>query len=283
MEYIINPKTSKRHSIFTKIGKKILKKYILTFKNGGVENENKNIHNSLLVLNIHKKYYINLNDKIGTGVYGVLNNPNLVCKIGKISNKEIEIQKKASKLGISPAIIDFGEYNGKPFIIMEKIEGKTVSNLYDNKIKSVEDLKKELNPIFKILNTSNICHSDLFGDNIIFGRNLNEPKTEPERYWIIDWGESWIKDPKTNTTIIPCPDNKKLHKSNCPKHCLFSPAIGIMGIKGFGTCYTKKCDDNYLKAHPSSIDSDGNEDINWTINITDESDDANSLEVLPKQ
>ena len=281
LQYIIDPKTNTKHSIYSTTGKLLLKKYISTFTNGGMENED-----TQMLINepiLHKKYNIDLNNKIGKGVYAVIDNPNLVCKIGNVTNNEVEIQNKASKLGISPAIIDFGKYNGEHFVIMEKIEGRTVSNLYDKKIKSVVDLKKELYPIYKILNASDICHYDLYGDNIILGRNLNKSKTEPERYWIIDWGQSWVKDPKTNTTIIPCPHNKKVHKSKCPEHCLFSPGIGIDSIKGNGTCYNKICNDNYLDAHPSSRDSKGKEDISWKINITDKSSDAKRLEVLPRQ
>ena len=58
---------------------------------------------------LHKKgINIDLNDKISE-VYAVIDNPNLVCKIGNVTNNEVEIQNKASKLGISPAIIDFGK------------------------------------------------------------------------------------------------------------------------------------------------------------------------------
>ena len=71
-------------------------------------------------------------------IYSVKNDPTLFVKIVELENidthisvlNEIKLQQMASKLGISPKIIDYYIKDNIMYIIMEKVNGKTIYDIY---------------------------------------------------------------------------------------------------------------------------------------------------------
>jgi serine/threonine protein kinase len=81
-------------------------------------------------------------------IFSVKNKPNLFVKIIEINNdidcnlsvlKEIKFQQIANKYNISPKIIDYYEKEGVIYIIMEKVNGKTIYDIYGDDSNNVPD------------------------------------------------------------------------------------------------------------------------------------------------
>jgi serine/threonine protein kinase len=80
-------------------------------------------------------------------IYNVKNDPKLFVKIIELNNidkyisvlNEIKLQQKANEYNLSPKILDYYIKDNVIFIIMEKIDGKTIYDIYGD---SLDDIPK---------------------------------------------------------------------------------------------------------------------------------------------
>jgi serine/threonine protein kinase len=147
-------------------------------------------------------------------VYDMGEDSPYILKVGDIPEDEISIQKsvynRTYPQHLTPNIVQEGTIidNSVPskYIIMDKIVGKTLNELYesiknklpksgDEKITSTNNLKdyfkKEIKEsILSSLSEIKICHNDVHDKNIIYGYNMAETDRK-YRWYIIDWGQAW--------------------------------------------------------------------------------------------
>lgn len=105
-----------------------------------------------------------LAEHIGHGSYGCVARAydkqlrkDVAIKFGSISDKEIEYQKKAAELGISPAIIA----KDKDYFVMDYISGKLLGD-----VTITPTIKHDLGCLGHLLDETGVSHRDLHGSNI---------------------------------------------------------------------------------------------------------------------
>lgn len=99
---------------------------------------------------------------------------------------EAKLLKKASKLGISPKIIEFNKE--KRYIIMELLNKSLFDHLKDNSGKMSPEIQKQIIEIVNTLNKAGIAHGDPSPLNFMF---------KGTKLYIIDYGFSSVADKKT--------------------------------------------------------------------------------------
>jgi len=96
---------------------------------------------------------------------------------------EIDMMKKAQKLGISPIVYSSNIKVERPFIVMEQL-GKTLFECMNKKDKVELSLRhqKQIISILETLDENRIFHGDISPLNFMKG------KDDPSRMYIIDFG-----------------------------------------------------------------------------------------------
>jgi predicted Ser/Thr protein kinase len=115
---------------------------------------------------------------IGAGAYGrVYVKGNVAVKVGRISEREINMGLEASELGIGPKILGYSRGEGlyQGVIIMERIRGVTMGEFEEgDKIYSRDMKSKVAQSLYenqKTMHLAGIAHRDLHEQNMIVSPN----------------------------------------------------------------------------------------------------------------
>jgi serine/threonine protein kinase len=260
MNFIVDPNTLISYHINSYNGLHILKNYVKLYQTGGSSesaNDDAEIFSDEEIIEVMKS------EPIGAGENGkVYDMEKYILKVGHITHREIEIQKYVyNKTKLTPNIVQYGEVNIirngniKPimYIIMDKIVGQTLNDIYESKkktdslsdeeqLKFKQSLKDQvIKSISKLLKIK-ICHADITGNNIMFGYNMGDPDMK-KQWFIIDWGQSWIM----NSEII-CEDITEADKHKCGlqgeyQHCRLANALWEPGK----VCSSHTCIDDDIE------------------------------------
>lgn len=105
-----------------------------------------------------------LAEQIGQGSFGCVAHAydehlkaDVAIKFGSISGKEVKYQKKAAKLGISPAVVA----EGKNYFVMDYVPGKILGD-----VTITPTIKHDLGCLGHLLDETHISHKDLHRKNI---------------------------------------------------------------------------------------------------------------------
>lgn len=93
--------------------------------------------------------------------------------------KEVSLQKKCARLGISPRIIDYD--SDKKYIVMEKMDVHLAQIIFDKHGMLSESQQMQLIHIFKMLDTAGVFHGDANPMNYML---------KNKKMYIIDFGYS---------------------------------------------------------------------------------------------
>jgi Kae1-associated kinase Bud32 len=129
-------------------------------------------------------------------VYGIYSDSYKFVKI--ITDKtrqecllEVKLQKQAKNLGINcPIIYDYYWYGGVFYIIMEKVQGKTIKDLYSKNVKKVpKKVMSKIREIVDYLYENGIEYVDVTSVNFMI--------TKDNQIMVIDFGHAYYSDGKT--------------------------------------------------------------------------------------
>jgi len=144
------------------------------------------------------QYMVNL-EPIGKGVYGIVYLAYDKSKKRRVAIKELEDLERATheayvmkQCGISkflPTFYDFFNNNGKAYIVMEYIEGKTFGENFDSYGKK-RDEKLSVQITINILEGLKIFHKTGFYHDDIKPKNVMIHNDDPETVKIIDFNSS---------------------------------------------------------------------------------------------
>lgn len=128
---------------------------------------------------------IKLSDK--KPIYIIKNKPSILVKIiddspEKIEN-ELDLQKRASKLNIAPKIIDNYYHDHKMYVLMERINGVTIADMYGEEKKDIpKKIWNEIHDIIEKLYYVGIQYVDITPYNFMIDSN--------EKIKVIDFGHA---------------------------------------------------------------------------------------------
>lgn len=120
-------------------------------------------------------------------IYYIINKPNILVKIiddspEKIEN-ELDLQKMASKLNVAPKIIDNYYHEHKMYVLMEKINGMTLADIYGEDKKDIpKKIWNEIHNIIEKLYYSGIQYVDITPYNFMVDSN--------GKVFVIDFGHA---------------------------------------------------------------------------------------------
>lgn len=138
-----------------------------------------------MYLPIYDKKLIQISDS--KPIYIIENDPHILVKIADYSDKiinEIKIQKKASNYVKCAKIINIIIENDKLYLLMEKIEGKTIYELFGTNPENIpNNIWKKIHKIISLLYYNNIHYIDISPYNFIV--------TEKDEIYIIDFGDAY--------------------------------------------------------------------------------------------
>lgn len=108
--------------------------------------------------------------------------------------KEIDFQRRAAEIGVSPRVMDFSEGTAKepPFFIMEKLDStlpdviKAQGGLYLTQLQAIQRLYEKLDNVRILHNDANL-------------HNIMVRKRPREQWFIVDFGKS--KEGKKNISM----------------------------------------------------------------------------------
>ena len=124
------------------------------------------------------------NDKL---IYIIKDEPNILVKVSLHNDKlikEINLQIKAHSYVPCPNIIDTIVNEGHIYILMEKLEAKTIYDLYGSNPKDVPDkIWKEIHKIISKLYYHDIHYVDISSFNFMVDKN--------DKVYIIDFGDAY--------------------------------------------------------------------------------------------
>lgn len=135
-----------------------------------------------MLLPYMNKELIKISDK--KEIYVVYDEPILV-KVGdhKLIN-EFHLQSEACKITNCPKVMSLIEADDKIYFLMEKIEGKTIYELYGDNPKNVpDDIFKQIQKIISQLYYQDIHYVDISPYNFIVSSN--------KKVYIIDFGDAY--------------------------------------------------------------------------------------------
>lgn len=128
-------------------------------------------------------------------VYAVVGDPSLFVKVISTENKsktdilnEIKFQKKAYKAGIPcPKVIDHYWYNGSMYLVMERIWGNNLANIYGTNPKRIPTwIWNKMRDIVSDLYDNDIEYCDITAYNFM--------KTKDNKIVIVDFEHCSIVD-----------------------------------------------------------------------------------------
>ena len=144
---------------------------------------------SSIYLDKYKTNLIPLSNK--KPIYLLENNSNIFVKkysVEKIKEmvNEFKIHNIASDFIPCPKLIDCFEENNNGYILMERIKGKSLAELYGNDSKSIPiSIWKEIRSIIQKLYYKDIHYVDITSYNFIIENNTN-------KLFIIDFGDAYM-------------------------------------------------------------------------------------------
>ncbi len=150
-----------------------------------INNISNNIINKMFLPKTNEEL-IKISDK--KPIYIIKNRPNILVKIISVTNlekidNEIYLQKQAAKLGVAPKIIDHYYLDHKMFILMEKIDGMDLANMYgENKEDIPKKIWDEIRNILEKLYFAGIQYIDITPYNFMIDKN--------HKIKIIDFGHA---------------------------------------------------------------------------------------------
>lgn len=148
-----------------------------------------NIINHYETLPVYNQKLIPLSNK--KYVYTVENFPEIFVKVMKIDGKttrelidnEIKLQRRAAKLKLTPKIIDYFWDESTAYILMERIEGKSLYDLYGDKSKDVPTkIFDQIRDILEKLYSAGIEYSDISSYNFMINTT--------GKMFVIDFGHA---------------------------------------------------------------------------------------------
>jgi len=126
-------------------------------------------------------------------IYYLENNPDVFVKVFthdkiKEMKNEFNIHQKASKIVTCPKLIDCFEENNVGYLLMEKINGKSLAELYGNNPKDIpKNIWSEIHMIIYKLYYENIHYVDITPYNFIV-------KNDSKQIIIIDFVDAYISE-----------------------------------------------------------------------------------------
>ena len=120
-------------------------------------------------------------------IYIIEENPDILVKICENNEKtknEIKMQILSNKIILCPKIIDHFIHDNKIYILMDKIKGKTLYDLYGCEKKNIPDIIwKDIRKIIYTLYYNNIHYIDISPFNFIVD--------DLGKVYIIDFGDAY--------------------------------------------------------------------------------------------
>lgn len=119
-------------------------------------------------------------------IYIIIDEPNILVKVSN-SNKlhqEKILQEKAYKIVPCPKVISYFEHQNNCYFLMEKIEGKSIYELYGSEPKNVPGkIWKQIHKIISKLYYEDIHYIDISPFNFLVDKD--------EKVYIIDFGDAF--------------------------------------------------------------------------------------------
>ena len=159
----------------------------------------------LMLLPIYNKELIKISkDKL---IYTIKDEPNVLVKISndKKLHQEKALMDKAHMFVPCPKVISYMEYGLLNYLLMEKIDGKTIYELYGDDPKNVpENIWKQVHEIITKLYYRDIHYVDISPYNFIVDKD--------EKVFIIDFGDAY--ESKVNWFLKDFLDGEKSWNSD---------------------------------------------------------------------
>ena len=119
-------------------------------------------------------------------IYIINDEPSTLVKVSNNSQlfQEKCLQEKAYNIVPCPKIISYFEHNTISYLLMEKIEGKSIYELYgDNPKKIPEEIWKQITTIISTLYYNDIHYVDISPYNFLVNKG--------KKVYIIDFGDAY--------------------------------------------------------------------------------------------
>lgn len=136
-----------------------------------------------MFLPIYNKELTKVSDK--KPIYVINEEPDILVKISTNSKlfQEKELQEKAYKIVSCPKVISYFEHDSKNYLLMEKLEGKSIYELYGSESNKVpENIWKQIHNIISKLYYEDIHYVDISPYNFIVNN---------DKVYIIDFGDAY--------------------------------------------------------------------------------------------
>jgi hypothetical protein len=120
-------------------------------------------------------------------IYTIKDDESVIVKVSEGNEllAESEIQKKAYKIVSCPEVKSFFTHEGKNYLIMERILGKTIYEIYGDNEKNVpKKIWQQIREIITKLYYEDIHYLDISPYNFILDKN--------DKVYIIDFGDACI-------------------------------------------------------------------------------------------